>query len=111
MKGMHVTRVRDGVHKFVWLDFDPAPGSVFSMNRVKYRRDPERGAADPIQHGTDADFSRGPVTMWSEPLQGRGAVRAPHYDKNGFAVFSSNQQLRDYRAKSQDSKRPVEWTR
>lgn len=114
MKGFFAERVDTGKREFVWFCSSPAYGTEFDCDGVRYRRPLPAGHTPPrpvICRGKDADFSRGPVTMWSEPLEGRHAVRAPHYDKNGFAVFASNKEIREYRAASQDSKRPVEWTR
>ena len=113
MKGFHADRIDTGAREFVWCDYSPAYGSVFEIDGVRYRRPVPAGATGKsvINRGDEIDFSRGPVTMYTEPLQGRGAVQAPHYDSNGFAVFASNQEIREYKARSRDSKRPVEWTK
>lgn len=93
----------------VWIDDGPLPaiGATFEADGASWVRVPN-GA--PMSFGRELDFKR-PVTMWSEPLHGRGPVRAPHYDGDGFAVFTNNRQLREYEARSKDTGRPVTWTK
>jgi hypothetical protein len=111
--GFTATRVDTGEPEFVWCDGSPAYGSTFVLDGVAYRRPVPAGFTGKVvtNRGTEIDFSRGPVTMWTEPIQGRGAVAAPQYDEKGYAVFTNNQELREYRARCADSLRPVEWTK
>lgn len=111
MIGMFALNVATGVREFVWVRERPGPGELFMSDGRQYRADGSIEPVDPIQRGTDADFSRGPITMWSEPLQGHAPTQAPHYDKKGFAVFTSNREIREYEARSRDTASPVEWTR
>lgn len=112
--GFIAERLDTGAKEFVWANGSPAYGSVFEEGGVRYRRPVPAGYVGrraAMNRGDEADFSRGPITMFTEPLQGHGPVAAPHYDANGLAVFTSNREIKEYRAKCADSSRPVEWTK
>lgn len=109
--GFMAERVDTGAAEFVWAASSVPYGSDFTVDDVLYRRPVPAGYLGRVVtcRGKDIDFSKGPVTMWTEPLQGRGAVHAKNYDETGFPVFTSNAELREYEARSKDSLRPVVW--
>lgn len=100
-------RDQDGNVVEVWVKKLPKIGGRFRVDGKRYTRVPN-GA--PMSFGSDLDF-KSPVVMWSEPLAGRGPVRAEHYDKDGFVVMTTNRERREYAARSQDTCRPVYWAK
>lgn len=105
-------RLKDRRHVEVWVDRVVRFGSCFTVEGVKYRRIPSRTGKPTFSNGADPGFHRkGPIVQWTEPLAGRGPVRAKHYTKDGYVVATSVKDLREYEAKSKDTGRPVQWTR
>lgn len=93
----------------VWAKHRPKIGQVFRVDGERYRRLPN-GAG--VSWGDAPPFHRtGPITMYTEPFKGGGPVDAPHYNEQGFAVFKSMREIRDYEARCRETGRPVEWTR
>ena len=107
------TRIGDGAQVEVWTNRKRLQfGQVFKIKGVRYRRVPNLIGKPTFSNGKDPGFHRkGPIVQWTEPLAGRGPVRAAHYDKEGYVVATSMKDLREYEAKSKDTGRPVEWTR
>lgn len=111
MKLVDAVRLSDGEHCEVWIDRERFPliGARFTEEGVKYRRLPN--GAQPT-HGSGLDFSKGPITMWTEPPLGRAPFRADHYTPDGMSpVFHNMRELRNYEARSKGTQFERVWTK